>query len=115
MGLLLGFHRPTGGRILLDGQDMNQVDLRSYRRRLAVVSQETILFEGTVRENILYGVRRVDDARLRAALEDANAAEFIARLPHGLDTHLGEHGAASAAANASASPSPAPSSATRAC
>ena len=58
-----------------------------------MVSQETILFEGTVRENILYGVRRVDEARLRAALADANAAEFIARLPQGLDTPLGEHGA----------------------
>ncbi len=93
MGLLLGFHRPVDGRILLDGEDMNRIDLRSYRRRLAVVSQETILFEGTVRENILYGVRRVDEARLRAALADANAAEFIARLPQGLDTPLGEHGA----------------------
>ena len=93
MGLLLGFHRPTGGRVFLDGEDMNHVDLRSYRRRLAVVSQETILFEGTVRENILYGVRDVDDARLRGALENANAAEFIARLPRGLDTPLGEHGA----------------------
>ncbi len=93
MGLLLGFHRPVAGRILLDGVDMNAIDLRSYRRRLAVVSQETILFEGTVRENILYGVRHVDEARLRAALEDANAAEFIARLPQGLDTPLGEHGA----------------------
>ena len=82
------------GRILLDGEDMNTIDLRGYRRRLAVVSQETILFEGTVRENILYGVRTdVGEARLRAALEDANAAEFIARLPQGLDTPLGERGA----------------------
>jgi ATP-binding cassette subfamily B protein len=93
MGLLLGFHRPTGGRILLDGEDMNEIDLRTYRRQLAVVSQETILFEGTVRENVLYGVRQVDDGRLRAALTDANAAEFIAALPRGLDTPLGEHGA----------------------
>ena len=93
MGLLLGFHRPTGGRILLDREDMNRIDLRSYRRRLAVVSQETILFEGSVRENILYGMRRVDEAVLRAAINDANAAEFIDRLPQGLDTRLGERGA----------------------
>lgn len=93
MSLLLGFHRPVGGRILLDGVDMNTVDLRSYRRWLAVVSQETILFEGTVRENILYGVHDVDEARLHAAVADANAAEFIARLPQGLDTPLGERGA----------------------
>ena len=93
MGLLLGFHRPGGGRILLDGVDMHTIDLRSYRQRLAVVSQETILFAGTVRENILYGVRHLDEARLHAALEDAHAAEFIARLPRGLDTLLGENGA----------------------
>ena len=93
MGLLLGFHRPTDGRILLDGEDMNRLDLRSYRQRLAVVSQETILFDGTVRENILYGAHRVEETLLRAALEDANAAEFIARLPQGLDTPLGENGA----------------------
>ena len=93
LGLLLGFHVPTRGRLLLDGVDLNAVDLPGYRRRLAVVSQETLLFEGTVRENILHGVRGATEARLRAAVEDANAAAFIARLPRGLDTPLGERGA----------------------
>ncbi len=93
LGLLLGFHVPTQGRLLLDGVDLADADPASFRRRVAVVSQETILFEGTVRENILHGVRDASEARLHAAVEDANAAEFIARLPRGLDTPLGERGA----------------------
>ncbi|MBE7213399.1 MAG: ATP-binding cassette domain-containing protein, partial [Gluconacetobacter diazotrophicus] len=93
LGLLLGFHFPTRGRLLLDGMDIRDVDLPGFRQRIAVVSQETLLFEGTVRENILHGVRGATEARLRAAVEDANAAEFIARLPRGLDTPLGERGA----------------------
>jgi ATP-binding cassette subfamily B protein len=93
MSLVIGFHRPTSGRILLDGRDMNEIDLRSYRARLAVVSQQTILFEGTLRENIVYGLRDIDESRLRAAVEAANAAEFIAALPLGLDTEIGERGA----------------------
>ena len=93
LGLLIGLHAPTRGRLLLDGVDLHAVDLSSFRRRVAVVSQETLLFEGTVRENILYGVRDATEARLRAAVKDANAAEFIARLSRGLDTPLGERGA----------------------
>jgi ATP-binding cassette subfamily B protein len=93
MSLVIGFHRPTGGRLLLDGRDMNEIDLRSYRARLAVVSQQTILFEGTLRENIVYGLSDIEESRLRAAVEAANAAEFIAALPRGLDTEIGERGA----------------------
>ena len=93
LGLLLGFHVPNQGRLLLDGVDMKTVDLPSFRRRVAVVSQETMLFAGTVRENILYGMRGATEAQLRKAIEGANAAEFIARLPRGLDTLLGERGA----------------------
>ena len=93
LGLLLGLHVPTRGRLLLDGTDLNTVDLGSFRCRVAVVSQETFLFAGTVRENILHGIHDATEARLRAAVEDANAAEFVARLPLGLDTPLGERGA----------------------
>jgi ATP-binding cassette subfamily B protein len=93
MSLVIGFHRPTSGRILLDGRDMNEIDLRSYRSHLAVVSQQTILFEGTLRENIVYGLRDVDEARIQMAVEAANAAEFIAALPRGLETEIGERGA----------------------
>ena len=93
LGLLLGFHVPTQGCLQLDGTDLRTVDLTSFRRQIAVVSQETLLFAGTVRENILHGIRDVTEARLLAAVQDANAAEFIARLPQGLDTSLGERGA----------------------
>ena len=92
VSLLIGFHRPTGGRILLDGVDMNAVDLRSFRQHLAVVGQDTLLFQGTLRENILYGARNVTDARLRVAIADANAQELIDRLPRGVHTEIGERG-----------------------
>ena len=92
ISLITGFHRPTSGRILLDGVDMNAIDLRTFRHRLAVVSQQTILFNGTLRENIVYGTRDVTEAELQAAISDANAAEFIRDLPLGLDTELGTAG-----------------------
>jgi len=93
MGLILGFNRATRGRILLDGRDMSDIDMRSFRAHVAVVSQDTILFQGTLRENILYGTKNVSEAQLRKALTDANALDFISKLPEGLDTMLGEHGA----------------------
>jgi ATP-binding cassette subfamily B protein len=92
MALLIGFRRPTEGRVLLDGVDMATIDLQSYRRHLAVVSQQTILFSGSVRENITYGLRDVGETKLREAIDLANAAEFVDALPDGLDTRLGEHG-----------------------
>ncbi|WP_026371078.1 ABC transporter ATP-binding protein [Kallotenue papyrolyticum] len=92
LNLVIGFLRPTAGRLLLDGQDMAALDLRTYRRFLSVVPQETILFHGTIRDNVTYG-RAVDEARLRQALRDANALEFVERLPQGLDTLVGERGA----------------------
>ncbi len=92
LNLVIGFLRPTNGQILLDGRDMNTLDLRTYRQFLSVVSQETILFEGTVRENILYGSEGVDEERLLQAIKDANALEFIRELPLGLDTLIGENG-----------------------
>lgn len=92
LNLLIGFIRPTSGRIMLDGADMAGLDLRSYRRFLSVVPQESILFEGSIRENVTYGLGDTDEATLLAALEDANAMEFVRRLPHGLDTVVGERG-----------------------
>ncbi len=93
INLVIGFLRPTAGTLYLDGQDMNSLDLRTYRRWVSVVSQDTILFEGTVRENVLYGTDSVDEPKLHQALIDANADEFISRLPEGLDTLIGENGA----------------------
>ncbi|MFF4656012.1 ABC transporter ATP-binding protein [Streptomyces sp. NPDC001381] len=94
LGLVIGFIRPTSGRLLLDGTDMNTLDLRTYRRFVSVVPQESILFDGTVRDNVAYGMEdEADEEQVRAALRDANALEFVERLPDGLDTLLGERGA----------------------
>ncbi|HEU5397312.1 MAG TPA: ABC transporter ATP-binding protein [Verrucomicrobiae bacterium] len=92
VSLITGFHRPSAGRIFLDDTDMNAIDLRTYRRHLAVVSQQTILFNGTLRENIIYGSKNITAADLQAAIESANAAEFIDTLPRGLDTEIGAAG-----------------------
>ncbi|GAB4514592.1 MAG: ABC transporter ATP-binding protein [Anaerolineae bacterium] len=91
LNLIIGFIRPTSGRILLDGQDMNALDLRTYRHFLSVVPQETVLFDGTLRENVLYGVKDVDEATLQQVLEAANITDFLDDLPEGLDTYLGEN------------------------
>ncbi|MEU9211527.1 ABC transporter ATP-binding protein [Streptomyces sp. NPDC048415] len=93
LNLVIGFIRPTSGRLLLDGTDMNTLDLRTYRRFVSVVPQESILFDGTIRENVAYGMDDAGDAVVREALRDANALEFVDRLPQGLDTVVGEHGA----------------------
>ncbi|WP_109209122.1 MULTISPECIES: ABC transporter ATP-binding protein [Microbacterium] len=93
LNLVLGFVRPTAGRILLDGADMQELDLRTVRQSVSVVPQESVLFEGTIRENIAYGLDDVSDERLREALRDANAAEFVDRLPENWDTVVGERGA----------------------
>ncbi len=93
MSLAIGFHRPTTGRLLLDGVDMETLDLRTYRRFLAAVPQRTVLLAGTIRENILYGLEGVSDAQLREAIEAANVAEFVDPLPDGLNSMIGERGA----------------------
>ncbi|MFC0197426.1 ABC transporter ATP-binding protein [Microbacterium arthrosphaerae] len=93
LNLVLGFVRPTAGCILLDGADMQELDLRTVRQSVSVVPQESVLFEGTIRENIAYGLDDVSDGRLREALRDANAAEFVDRLPEDWDTVVGERGA----------------------
>jgi ATP-binding cassette subfamily B protein len=92
LNLIIGFIRPTEGRILLDQQDMAELDLRTYRQFVSVVSQETILFQGTVRENVVYGATGIRDEQVKQAIADANAAEFIDAMPNGLETLIGEEG-----------------------
>ncbi len=93
LNLLIGFVRPTAGRILFDGLDMETLDMRTARRFMAVVPQETVLFDGSVRENVTYGLDNISEAQLREALRAANALDFVEQLPHGLETMLGERGA----------------------
>ena len=91
--LIPRFYEPTGGRILLDGVDTREIVLPALRALTGIVSQDTILFNDTVRNNIAYGAEdRYDDARVQAAARAANAHEFIAELPQGYDTILGERG-----------------------
>ncbi|MCT9002425.1 ABC transporter ATP-binding protein [Microbacterium memoriense] len=93
LNLVLGFVRPTGGRLLLDGVDMQELDMRTARRFVSVVPQESVLFEGSIRDNIAYGLPDISDARIIAALRDANAWEFVQSQPDGWDTVVGERGA----------------------
>ncbi|MGN7950271.1 ABC transporter ATP-binding protein [Microbacterium sp. 22215] len=93
LNLVLGFVRPTSGRIMLDRQDMQELDLRTVRRSISVVPQESVLFEGSVFENIAYGLPDVTPDRVEQALRDANAWEFVSEQPHGWDTVVGERGA----------------------
>jgi ATP-binding cassette subfamily B protein len=92
VNLLPAFYEPTAGRILVDGQDLSTLTLASVREHISVVSQEPFLFNGTIRENILYGKLEATDAELIAAAKAANCYEFIARLPEGFDTSVGERG-----------------------
>jgi len=93
LNLVLGFLRPSGGRILLDGQDMQQLDLRTVRTAVSVVPQESVLFEGSIRDNVAYGLPDADDAAIHRALADANALDVIDAQPSGWDTVVGERGA----------------------
>ncbi len=90
--LLCRFYDPTHGRILLDGHDLRKVKLASLRRHVAVVLQDTFLFNTTVRENLLYGKPDATEAELVAAARAAYAHEFIEQLPQGYDTEIGERG-----------------------
>lgn len=93
LNLVLGFIRPTQGRILLDGDDMAGLDLRTFRRFISVVPQEAVLFEGTIRDNVTYGMTGVPDDAVRNALRDANALEIVGAMPEGWNTVVGERGA----------------------
>jgi ATP-binding cassette subfamily B protein len=93
LNLVLGFVRPTRGRILLDGRDMAGLDLRQVRSFFSVVPQESVMFEGSIRENVTYGLPAVPDEQLEQALRDANAWELIESLPEGWDTVVGQRGA----------------------
>jgi ABC-type multidrug transport system fused ATPase/permease subunit len=90
--LLPAFYEPTTGRVTIDGQDISTATLESLRTQISVVSQEAFLFNGTVRENILFGKLDATEAQLEAAARAANCHEFISRLPHGYDSRVGERG-----------------------
>jgi len=90
--LLLRFYDPQGGRILVDGADIAQVDPEALRARIALVPQDPVVFSGSVTENIRYGRPEASEAEVRHAAELANAHGFITALPQGYDTQVGERG-----------------------
>lgn len=90
--LVARFYDPTAGRVLLDGRDLRDYDVESFRAILGIVEQDVFLFDGTIAANIAYSRRDASDAEIRAAAETANAIEFIDRLPDGLQTVIGERG-----------------------
>src|SRR5256714_2317506 len=90
--LVARFHDPTRGRILLNGADIRDFRLRTYRDLLAIVQQDVFLFDGSVRENIAYGRRDATDAEIEDAARRANAHEFIVKLPDQYETSIGERG-----------------------
>lgn len=92
VNLLPVFYEATAGKILIDGQDISGISLESLRENISVVSQEAFLFNGTVRENILYGRLNATEEELIAASRAANCHEFIVKLPNGYDSRVGERG-----------------------
>lgn len=90
--LIARFHDPTEGAISIDGFDLRRCDLESYRQLLGIVEQDVFLFDGSIRENIAYADRDASEERVLAAAKAANVAEFIATLPEGYDTLIGERG-----------------------
>ena len=92
VNLLPRFWNPTDGRILIDGVNTQDVTLTSLRRNIAVVSQDVILFDGTIRDNIIYGTPDATDDDIAKAVEAAALKDFIASLPEGLNTPVGEGG-----------------------
>ncbi len=90
--LLVRFYDPTSGKILIDKVDLREYSLGSFRNNIAVVSQDTFIFNTSVRENIAYGLENIDDRAILKAAKGANAWEFISELPEGFDTKLGDRG-----------------------
>jgi ABC-type multidrug transport system fused ATPase/permease subunit len=92
VNLLPAFYEPAAGRITIDGQDISGITLESLRRQISVVSQEPFLFNGTVRENILYGRLNATEQELIAASRAANCHDFISQLANDYDSRVGERG-----------------------
>ena len=93
LNLLIGFNQPDSGIFKIDGKDAADIDMRSYRQFLSVVPQNSILFSGTIKGNITYGRKSVTDEMLNYAIKAACLDSVIEKLPNGINTFVGEHGA----------------------
>lgn len=92
LNMVIGFIKANSGKILIDGMDLGTLNLQSYRSHIAVVPQQSILFSGTIRENITYGMENIPEQLLDQIVKAANLEELISSLPEGLDTMITEHG-----------------------
>jgi subfamily B ATP-binding cassette protein MsbA len=92
ISLLCGFHAPVSGEVYIDGVDLSTIRLSSYRQQLGVVLQETFLFDGTIRENVLFSRPRASEAQLMQACRIARVDEFAERFPEQYETVVGERG-----------------------
>jgi len=92
VSLLVRFYNPDSGRILIDGTDISNFTLDGLRKQFGFVMQETMLFYGSIRENIAYGNPNASDDEIKEAARLAHAIEFIEKMPHGFDTLVGERG-----------------------
>ena len=90
--LIPRFYDPTQGKVLIDGVDLREFDIDSVRRKMAIVSQDTFIFNTCVRNNIAYGTEEADEQAILKAAQLANALEFIQEMPEGFDTQLGDRG-----------------------
>lgn len=92
INLIIGLLTPTKGSILVDGKPLEDMPKQTYRKFLSVVPQNTILFSGTIKENITYGLSHYTEEELKRAIDDAAISEFLPQFPNGLNTQVGEHG-----------------------
>lgn len=92
MNLIIGFMMPTSGEITIDGKSIKEFNLSEYRHHISVVPQNSILFDGSIRDNITYGLSHYTEEQLNKVVEMANLQEFIKDLPNGIDSDIGEHG-----------------------
>ena len=92
LNLLIGFIPPVSGKILIDGINMVNLDINEYRHQIAVVPQNTILFSGTILDNIAYGLEHVTEKEVMEVIKDVGLEDMIEKLPDGIYTQLGEHG-----------------------
>lgn len=92
ISMIIGFGLPTGGTLSVDGRDIRNISMHDYRKHIAVVPQESILFSGTIRENILYGMDHVDEAEFDRVVRESGLLQVVEKMPRGFDTMVGERG-----------------------
>ena len=111
VNLIPRFYGPQSGCVTIDGQDIRRVSLHSLRSQIALVTQETILFSESIRDNIMFGAAERSEERMLEAARLAHVTEFVGQMPDGYDTQVGEAGMRLSGGQPSESASPAPSTA----